>query len=154
MNSSNKILLWFSAALAVLVIITVSLVFTVGRQTPAVLPENTPDGTVQRYLQALQDKDYLTAWNYLSPSPDDKTLTYSNWVTSLPTYYGPESSWKASLDKVSDDGTKATVEVTIETFRAGSPLGSSVRTSNVLFTLSKASGRWLITAPTYIYWIY
>src|SRR4028118_394791 len=42
------------------------------RRTPALAPETTPDGVVQRFYQALYNGDYTTAHGYLAADIQDK----------------------------------------------------------------------------------
>jgi len=61
---------WLAAiVLAVLAVALLSLAVILLNRSPEVasLPENTPEGTVQRYLQALKEGDYSTAFGFLSP---------------------------------------------------------------------------------------
>lgn len=155
MSSSRRWLVIFSAAIGILVLVTVALVLiNRGGEVP-LQPENTPQGTVQRYLLAIKDKDYRTAYNYLSDVQSGKPLTYDDWVRSVP--FNPASNqtvWKASLGKTTVTSQEATVEIFVDVFRPGGPFEDPLRTQNIVFQLSKVDGKWLITSPNYIYWIY
>ncbi len=65
-----------------------------------------------------------------------------------------QTAWKATLGKATQNGDYATVEVTVDTLRPGGPFENPVRSQQIIFQLSKIDGKWLITSPTYIYWIY
>ncbi len=153
MRSSRRWLLTFGLAIGVLVIVTVALVLaTASRGEEPLLPEDTPEGTVQRFLLAVRDEDYLKAESYLSPPIDDK-ITYDlrrNRMAGL----GEGAGWKATLGKsiVKDD--EATVDVTVAVFRPSGPFENSVRTYRVTFFLKKEDTSWHITSPVNLWWLY
>ena len=155
MNSSRRWLFIFTTIIGILVITTISLVlFTKGNEV-TLLPEDTPAGTVQRYLIAIQEKNYQKAYSYLSFDPSQKITTYDDWLRMIGGPQIPDqSTWKASLGKTTQNVDNANVEVTIDTFRPGGPFGDPVHSQQILFLLSKNDSRWVITSPTYIYWIY
>ena len=153
MKSSNRLLLWFGVAIGTLIALSIIMV-AVSSHQPKKVPPNTPQATVQNYLLALTDRDYPKAFGYLSPPPQEN-LTYSNWVSQLtsgrPTVDG---SWKASLGAITVSGNQATVEIIMSVFSPGGPFSDPIRTNNVTFTLTKTGNTWLITSPTYVYWLY
>lgn len=154
MNSSRRWLLIFTIVIGILVIATVSLVLLTKEKEVTLLPDNTPQGIVQRYLIAIQDEDYPKAYTYLHFEQSPKDITYNEWLSSVSNYPISRSAWKATLGKTIQNGDNATVEVIIDTFRASGPFGDVVSSHQVSFQLSKFDGKWLITSPTYIYWIY
>ena len=153
MKSSTRLLLAFGIAIGVLAIVAVVLVLTLtGERAMTLLPEDTPEGTVQRFLLAVKNEDYLAADSYLSPTIDDK-IAYDlrrNRVAGL----GEGSGWKATLGKsiVRDD--EATVDVTVAVFRPSGPFENSVRTHQVTFFLKKEGASWSITSPVNLWWLY
>jgi hypothetical protein len=154
MDSSRRWLLIFAIVIGVLIISTVTLVlFTKGNKV-TLLPEDSPQGTVQRYLIAIQEKDYQRAFSYLSFSPTDKITTYNDWLMMVGPQTSSQAVWKATLGKITLNGNNATVEVTIDTARPGGLFGNSQTSQLIIFQLAKTANPWLITSPTYIYWIY
>lgn len=155
MNTSRRWLVIFGAAIGILVVVTIALVLLNRGGEVALQPEDTPQGTVQRYLVAIKDKDYRTAYSYLSINPSGKPLTYDDWVRSVPfSSTSNQSVWKASLGKTTVTAQEAMVEIVVDVFRPGGPFEDPLRTQNIIFQLSKVDGKWLITSPNYIYWIY
>lgn len=153
MRSSRRWLFAFGLAIGVLVIATVVLVLaTSSREDEPLLPENTPEGTVQRFLLAVRDEDYLAAESYLSPTIDDK-IPYDlrRNRTAGP---GEEPGWRITLGKsiVRDD--EATVDVTVSVFSPRGPFENSVRTHRVTFFLKKEGTSWKITSPVNLWWLY
>ena len=156
MKTSNRTLVGFGIGIAALVIITIILVLTLGRSNQTLLPENTPQGVVQRYLQAVQEKNYQVAYNYLTPAdpkiPNGPFQSYDNWVMS--TQNSNNSTWKANLGSVNTNGYNATVEITIDIFRPVGPFGNPVNTNTMTFVLKKTGANWMIISPTDLYWLY
>lgn len=60
MDSSTRILIGVVAGVIVLVVLAIALPRLIDREE-ATYPPNTPEGTVQRYLQAVNDEDTDTA---------------------------------------------------------------------------------------------
>ena len=153
MKSSNRLLLWFGAVIGALIALSIILVAVTARQPEKTLPENTPEGTVQRYLLAITNGDYQKAFAYLSQAPQAR-LNYDDWVRQLGNNRPSSSSWKASLGKTTVTGNQATVNIVVSVFTPSGPFSDPVRTNNVSFILQKSGDSWLITSPTYVYWIY
>ena len=154
MNSSRSWLVVFAIVISALVVATVSLVLLTKENKVTLLPADTPQGTVQRYLTAIQDGDYQQAYTYLHIEQSGKDLTYSDWLNSIPIYQSNETAWKATLGKITINGDNATVAVTVDTFHPGGVLMGSQFSQQIIFQLTKTNDLWLITSPTYIYWIY
>ncbi len=153
MNSSRRWLIVFGAVIGILIIATVSLVLTTGERQVTLLPEDTPQGTVQRYLSAVHDRDFAQAYTYLSFSPAEKIQSYSDWLRMQP-QGASQATWKAALVRTTQSGENATVEIAIDILRPGGPLGSFEHYQQIVFQLSKTGDKWLITSPTYVFWIY
>ncbi len=153
MRLSRRWLLIFGLAIGALVIGTVVLVLTT--TSPAdkpLLAADTPEGTVQRFLLAVRDEDYLEAESYLSIPVDDK-IVYDlgrNRITGT----GEGSGWKATLGKSTVRDDEATVNVTVAVFRPSGPFENSVRTHQVTFFLEKEGASWMITSPVNLWWLY
>jgi hypothetical protein len=155
MNSSRRWLGVFAAVVGLLVILAVVFVTATNGQKVALLDENTPQGIVQRYLLALKDTDYSKAYNYLSFNPSDKISTYDDWLTSnVSPYSYNQTTWKATLGKIDQNGNNATVDVTVDTFRQGGVFSNSQSSQQLIFILTKNGNSWLITSPTYLYWMF
>jgi hypothetical protein len=152
MKTSNRWLLIFGAAIGVLVIVAIVLVLTLPAKEVPLLPEDTPEGTVQRYLLALEAEDYAEAWSYLSP-PDTEKLTYEDWMRSA-VGSGEKPGLKVTLGKSAITNSTATVDVVVDIFRPGGPFDNSVSTNRFSFVLVKQGTSWKITSPTYVWWYY
>ncbi len=156
MRSSSRTLMGFGIGIGVLILTTIILVLTQGKGTADLLAENTPEGVVQRYLLAIQEENYQSAFSFLSPRDpkdiDNPVLTYEEWLMSVRN--NSNNTWKASLGAVKITGDSATVDVIIDVFRPGGPFANPVNTNNETFVLKKTVSSWLIISPTYLYWLY
>ena len=156
MKSAKRLLLGIGITIVALVVIAVVLVFT--QKNVPLLPEDTPQGTVQRFLIAIQNKDYPQGYNYLQITEKDIKVTYDDWVRfDIPSMSSTsQPAWKATLGQTTISGNNASVEVFVDTFRPNSngPFGSSTYTQLILFQLTKVGNSWLITTRPPLYWLY
>jgi len=148
-KSSSRWLLAFGATIGVLVIVAIVLVVTMaGEGGVPLLPEDTPEGTVQRYLLALEAEDYQKAYSYLSTN-----MTYETWRRRI---YRPEErpGVKVTLGKSAVRDNEATVDVVVDVFRPGGPFENPVRTQHGTFFLKKEGTSWKITSPWDVWWLF
>jgi hypothetical protein len=156
-KSSSRLLIGFGIGIAVLVIITVALVLTLGQRNAPSLPADSPEGVVQRFLLAVQSKDYSAAYNYLAPpqTPADKNFPPRSFESfTMSAQNASNHTWKATLSQTVITGDNASVEVAIEVFASGGPFGNVIHTNNITFFLKNAGNAWLIVSPTDLYWLY
>jgi hypothetical protein len=154
MKSSNRFLLGFGIAITILVVITITLVLT-NREMAPLLPENTPQGTVQRFLLAVQDHDFQKAYSYLDVQESGRKLTYDDWIQSVsPRFQTSSPAWKATFGKTIITDNTATVEVLIDIFEPAGPFDNPVRTQIDNYQLKQENGKWFITSRPWLYWFY
>jgi hypothetical protein len=154
MKNSSRFLLGFGIFIILVVAVAVTIVLVSGNQQVKLLPEDSPEGTVQRFLMAVKDQDFTKAYGYLYPQSDQlKGNPYDNWVRSAQSYRD-SSTWKASIVKSTVRENDATVEVAVDVFRAEGPLSNPVNTNRITFLLQKDNGKWMINSPVDLYWLY
>ena len=157
MKASTRLLVTFGISIGVLVIVTVVLALTLsGGQDTALLPEDTPEGTVQRYLRAYQAEDYQKAYSYLSPdalAEQSYYTTYENWSQAYPWRRG-SLGWKATLGNATVTGDEATMTVIIDVFRPEVPFADPTQSRQYNFQLKKEGTSWKITSPIYPLYLY
>jgi hypothetical protein len=158
-KASSRVLLGFGIAIAVLVITTIILVFSLGQGNAPPLPEDTPQGTVQRYLRAVQEKNYVQAYTYIAPPvaatdnfKPSPPQAFDFWLQSAKN--NANSTWKATLGNTIVTGNNASVEVIVEVFRPVGPFENPVHSNNITFFMTKEGPGWKITSPTDLYWLY
>ena len=153
MRSSNRLLIIFGVAIGALVLASVILVFAFRDDKPiTLLPEDSPEGTVQRYFIALQNEDYITAYDFIAPLPNDK-MPYEEWKGS---YYRSvqKNVWKATIGESKITRDEATVDVVIEVFRPQGPFSDPISRNQIMFSLKKSELSWIITSPVDLWWLY
>ena len=151
MKSSNRWLLIFGTIIGVLAITAVTLVLTLKNNT-TLLPENTPEGVVQRDILAIKDGNFQTAYDYFSETAQTD-LSYANWKPTYP--MNPDGpSWQATIGKATITGNTATVSVNIDRFYPGGVINNSTSSQTIVFQLVQESGNWKINLPVNFLWYF
>ena len=123
----------------VLVLVIIALA-----RDPVQYDASTPEGVVQRYLQAVSDEDYETAFIYLDPD------FYAECNPSDLATHSPEP-FGASLGETFTTGSAdAVVEVTLRFGAGEGPFGSSWTTYES-FHLVGSNDSWWITDDAWPY---
>ena len=150
MKSSSKWLLGFGSALGILVILAVVLVLTMpGNDEIELFPENTPEGAVQRYVIAIQNRDYEEAYGYLSASAiadEGRYNSFEEWSRQFLNRSGGDP-WRAIIGDAEYSGDKAFVTVTIEILDPEGLFRDPVRMWYYPFTLEQEDDVWKIISP-------
>lgn len=155
MSNSRRFLLGFGISILVIVAVAVIIAIIGSNQPVKMLPENSPEGTVQRFLTAVKDRDYTKAYDFLAPQTGtDKVNTLDQWVRSTQYSRDTTSSWKASIVKSTITDDNASVEVAIDVFRPNGPFADPVSSNHITFLLQKAGDLWLIEQPVDLWWLY
>ncbi|MBF8299422.1 MAG: hypothetical protein HW397_471 [Dehalococcoidia bacterium] len=105
---SNLWLVGVAALVVALVLASVLVAVARGGREIQDYPENTPDGVVQRYLKAVWEEEYQTAYGYL----DDELKTYCSYQ-----HFRDSSQWVRDQDMrvslVGSDQVNGKVEVQV-----------------------------------------
>ncbi len=150
---------WLAGIAVVIVVVaaagvTVAFLFRSG-ELP-LLPEGTPEGTVHRFLLAIEEGDKRLAYGYLSPALQE-TCTYDHFRESARWFEDKdirnESDLRVTLEGTeSDDGVEE-VRVRITRFRVSSPspfsppFDGGESSHGERFTLEMTGGDWLFVDP-------
>lgn len=140
-SGPNRIL----ALLVGVVVVLAGVAGTVvaNRSTPT-LDLNTPEGTVQAYLQAVVDGDSATAADLLSPSSDCE-------ASDVASAYAPSSA-RIVLERTTGDADRAVVTVDITEGSGDGPFGGSGYSHSERLAVEREDGVWKITgAPWPLY---
>ena len=155
MRASTRFLVISGVAIGVLVVVAVVLVLTVGGGSTTLLPEDTPEGVVQRFFLALEAEDYEEAYSYLH-STVRRDESYQLWIPSGG-WYREEPAWTVTLGESSVVGFGASVEVTYTRFYPSAPLldlVDPIRTRQLTFRLQKEGASWGIISPTNLWFLF
>ena len=113
MSMSNKWLIGLGMALGVLVLLAVALTLATGGRRVTAYPADTPEGAVQRYLQALIVKDAELAYDFLSPDLRDQ-CPLADWLEQSRFAYSQLDDSEVTLQRalrVSDNEALVTVAI-------------------------------------------
>lgn len=130
---------WLIGGLAVVGLVVAASLLA-GR-TPEPLDPGTPEGTVQGYLQAVAERDFVAAHRYLDPTLGEKCS-----VSDFRAAYLPER-WSATIDSVELAGTETVVTVSIEESYGGPFDGGSYVHDEILYLETGADGWRLSQSP-------
>ena len=128
---ANRVL---GLVVAVIAVISVIVVLA-GRQPTTQLDEGSPEAAVQQYLQAVSDRDFDQALNFLS---DDSKCTIEDFDRAY-----IQDSLRIGLSESSGNQTTAVVTVSIQSSN-GDPFGGTY-TEERNFRLVNTDGEWKIT---------
>jgi hypothetical protein len=111
---------------------------------PTQFDPDTPEGAVQAYLQAVEDKDWDKAHGLLSASLRKKCKIEDMGTVD-------ESVSRAVIEDVREVGTITRVEVRITHVYLNDPLSPSSYDSVETFDLETEDGRWVIAELVWPY---
>ncbi|MBF8303882.1 MAG: hypothetical protein HW399_257 [Dehalococcoidia bacterium] len=142
---SNRWLIIIGSIVAILIVVSVIVAISTQNNLP-ILSEDTPEGTVQRYLQALERDDLTLAYSYLSVSAKERK-TFQEFSRELGFGSKEVQQRQVTLEKSRVFGNTAEVQVTISEFRPSGPLTfqPSENSFQSNFSLQKQDGKWFIS---------
>jgi hypothetical protein len=135
---------WVFPVVAATILLALTLIALF--REPVVLDGDTPEGTVQAFLQAIADKDFDAARGYLSAGLQEECT-----VTDIASA-GPYESFTATLGRVDDLDEGALVYVSL---RLG--IDSSLDTYTIdpgPYRLQQESGEWGIAEVAWPYFFF
>ena len=135
---ANRILGLVVVAISIVAFIAVLAV----KETTPQLDSNTPEGTVQQYLQSVTARDFDSAITYLASDTKCKIEDFDQAYI--------QDSVRISLSNTSITSDSASVKVSIEN-SSGDPFGGSYAEAQT-FRLTKSDSGWKISGipwPTY-----
>ena len=155
-SARGRAVLRIGAALAVLIAVSVLIIVLAAGRAASVqtYPADTPEGTIQRYVQALEDQDYETAYSYFSSEVQseltereftDHTAVFAPFPGFAPT------ERRISVDRVEERDDRTAVHVAIEEyFDAGFGFfGPGEYAYQRAIRLTREDEAWKIDQPLY-----
>ena len=132
---------------AALVVGSVTIALITGRDVE-LLPADSPEGVVQRYLLALKDEEYDEAYNYLTSDLQER-CSLAVFVRRAPSTRVRDT--RLTLDETQRFDDTAFVRTSITVFRPVSqfdfPLRSSEYTYERTYNLKLENGQWRMAEP-------
>lgn len=117
------------------------------RRPPALAPETTPEGVVQRFYQAAYAGDYTAAHGYLAAETRAQLSALDLQQQLAPQLQ--RSQMRVISTTVHDD--TATVRVALTHFQPGSLFGSNEWTEEIDVVLKREGGAWkIVGGPFYL----
>lgn len=158
MKSSTRWLYIFGGIIGAILIASVVLVLTTtGEGTVKLYPADTPEGTVQRYLIAMNEGEFEDAYGYLSQEAlvEQRGATSADEWMPKQVFAQTRSGWRATVGTAKITGSTAELTVSIDTYGPSSVLTDPLVSSNYIFRLSIEGSVWKITEPVYpLYFFY
>lgn len=135
-NRPNRVL---AALVGAVVLLAVAAGVVVANRGVEPLDPDTPEGTVQRFLQAVVDEDYSTASDLLATS---------SACGAADIVYYPNSA-RIVLDRVTVDGDTAVVTLDV-TEGAQDPFGGSGWSHTERITVEREDGVWKVAGSPWL----
>ena len=140
-TSSGRWLAGITTAVGALVVISVVVALATGTDTPPLLAEDTPEGTVQRYIIAFQDADYTAAYALLTEDAHERCpIEEFRKQRRL----GDRDDARVRLDATRPAGDDVEVSVSVTRFSGSPPFGVSEHTSTYYYLLTETDEGWRI----------
>jgi hypothetical protein len=135
-------LLLIGAGVLALLIISVVVVLVLGRGNTPAFSADSPEGTLQRYLAAVEDGDYDAAYAYFSDRVKGD-MSVDDFRRSIAMYGGTQSGQRVLFRGSNIDGDRARLELDIEYFYDDGFGGSSFRQPREV-NMVREGGEWRI----------
>ena len=143
-------------ALVIVVLAGVSIIIALldRRGEPTLLPEGTPEGTVHRYLLAIENGETEAAYGYLDAEIQE-TCDSQRFRDSLRGFRGDgfnagfseTEDLRVTLVDTREVEDRVEVQVRITRFRVTPPFGANEYSHGERFVLKQTGGAWAFVEP-------
>jgi hypothetical protein len=137
-------LIFVAAVVTALLVSAVAIAIVTTRGGVDLLPADSPEGVVQRYLLALEKEDYREAYDYLS-SDLRRRCSLEDFVGRG--YWPGDGGDHVTLEKTQSFNDHAVVRAKVTVFDPDVPFGTSERSYDRTFHLRQEAGQWRLTGP-------
>lgn len=144
---SGRWLVGVAGIVVALIVASVIVALTTSRGAVAGLSEDTPEGVVQGFLLAIQDRHYSQAQGYLSADLQE-SCTVDHVRETARWYVERSADRRVSLlgaEPLPDDRVEVRVRVT--EVDVSPPFGVSERSFTQRYTLAQEDGAWRFVEP-------
>ncbi|HEX9117640.1 MAG TPA: hypothetical protein VGA61_16340 [Anaerolineae bacterium] len=145
MKGSDRFL--FAIVAGALLVAGAAVATTLSHRTePAYRAEAAPQDVAYNYLLALQKRDYVRAYGYVSPQLTNYPRTVEQFASDLGMAYGrdPERNAVFEVDPAQIAGSLATVNVRETQFYSGGLFNSGENTMTYPLLLQQVDGAWKV----------
>jgi hypothetical protein len=143
-SGSSRWLAGIGALVILLVVVSVVVGTVMSGGEDDLLAAGTPEGTVQRYLLALEDNEPQQAFDYLSADLKE-ACAFEHFLQTTDYQRGKEIG-AAITESHALDGARL-IDVEVTEFNYEPPFGQGRYTYTVNFTLAQEGGAWRFTEP-------
>ena len=147
---SDRSLLAIAGAIGATVLAAIVLVVVAGDRPPASFPPGSPQAAMQDYLAAWEAEDYPAAYAFFSARAKDRVpLEEFRRAAEEQRRYGypAEGRRRVFIDRVSENGDRADVHLTVEEFSGQGGLGANVYRSTRIVPMVREEGSWKSDEP-------
>lgn len=143
-SASARWLTGIVSAAVVLIVVSILLNVLADDRSDDLLPADTPEGTVQRYLLALVDDEIDVALDYV-----DEELKANCTKQQLLQWRIFERDWdfSAKISRTTEVGDSVLITVEITETDFDPPFGRNQYSFPATFTVSRVDGGWRISEP-------
>ena len=139
---SSRWLVAIAAVVVALILASVVVALVNPRGVAETLPEDTPEGTVQRFILALQDEDYSRAHTYLSDElkkscPVERMRDTIWWFSEA-----SRDRRVALLEKEDLSGGRVQIRVRVTEVNVSPPFGVNENSHQERYVLVPEAGEW------------
>jgi hypothetical protein len=145
MSGPLRPLIFIAASIIVLSAVSVAIALFAASDEPQTFAAGSPEFAVQRYIEAVQDREVDAAYEMLSESAQ-RDISRSELRDFIRYSYIQDPDWRIRLTDVNVTGDRATVELTVE-YTGGGPLDLNRYSERQNIPLVLEDGEWKIDEP-------
>ena len=144
--------------IAVLAAVSIIIALVDRRGGPSLLPEGTAEGTVHRYLLALENGETEAAYGYIAPEIQENCDTQrfrdslsgnrsGGYRSGFMGGFAETEDLRVTLIDTKEVEDRVEVHVRITRFQVSSPFGVNEYSHGERFVLKQTAGRWAFVEP-------
>ncbi len=146
---SSRWLVAIGAVVVGLILVSVVVAIVNPRGAADTLPEDTPEGIVQRFILAVQDSDYSLAHSYLTEEMKE-TCPLTNIEEGIHRLKDRSEDQRiALLDTDELSGGRVQVRVRVTTLNVSPPFGVDEYSRQERYILVQEDGNWRLAEPAW-----
>jgi hypothetical protein len=134
-------------AIVVAIVVVAVLVVVLASRPPTTYPADSPEGTIQRYLAAVEAGEPEAAYAFFSRSVRTEMPLDSYRRAWADLAWEREQDRRVVLEQVDLRDTRATVHLRVDVYSGGGPFGPNRYTYERSVGLVRESGEWRIDEP-------
>jgi hypothetical protein len=143
-----RALAFIAAGIGAVVVLAIAVVLLAGNRPATTYPEDTPEGTFQRYYAAFEAGDYAAAYAFLSTRAAGRIALeeYERQAEDFAAGSDGGPTRRILFDRVTGGGTRRTLHLTVEEFY-GDGLDASRNRYPLNVRMVREGDAWRIDEP-------